>query len=326
MGENRAGGGGRSSPGAARLSTTRWWPPPRIALVGRRRGWLSPVGCGIVGAMTAPAPTVLVTGATDGIGRETALELARRGARVIVHGRREAAARAVVEAIRAAGRTGAAEPLLADLASLAEARGLARVLAERGERVDVLVNNAGVYMNERSVTGDGFELTIAVNHLAPFVLTHALLDSPAGASLRRIVNVSSMAHSRGAIDLADLSFERRPFEPYAAYAQSKLANVLFSTELARRLAARGVTANALHPGVVSTKLLTEGFGVRGSDSLAKGARTSVRLALDEDVAAVTGQYFVDGAIAPSSRAARDAELARALYDASARMTQTPPLP
>lgn len=276
--------------------------------------------------MSDPSPTVLVTGATDGIGKETALELARRGARVIVHGRREAAARAVADAIRAEGKGSAAEPVLADLASLAEARGIARALADRGERVDVLVNNAGVYTNERRLSGDGFELTIAVNHLAPFVLTHALLASPAGAALRRIVNVSSMAHARGVVDQEDLSFERRSFDPYGAYAQSKLANVLFTTELARRLAGRGVTVNALHPGVVSTKLLTDGFGVRGSDSLAKGARTSVRLALDGDVAGVTGEYFVDGAVAPTSRAAKDAVLARELYETSCRLTDTAPLP
>jgi NAD(P)-dependent dehydrogenase (short-subunit alcohol dehydrogenase family) len=233
---------------------------------------------------------------------------------VIVHGRREAAARAVVDALRKAGGE-PLEPVIADLASFASVHGITRTLEARSVRVDVLVNNAGVYMNEETRSADGFETTIAVNHLAPFILTHDLLASPVGEGLKRIVNVSSMAHARGEIRTDDLSFERRGFDPYGTYA---------TTELARRLGARA-TVNALHPGVVSTKLLTEGFGMRGPDSLAEGAATSVHLALDPSVAKVTGKYFDDCKIARASAAAGDAELARELYELSAKLTGTTPL-
>lgn len=269
---------------------------------------------------------VLVTGATDGIGRETAVALARRGARVIVHGRSRARVDGTVAAVEAARPGAAMEPWIADLASLAEARGVGAALDARGVAVDVLVANAGVYQRERATSRDGHELTFAVNHLAPVALAHALLASRAGAALRRVVVVSSIAHSRGVLDLDDLDFHRRGFDPYATYAASKLANVLFAVELARRVRARGTTVNALHPGVVSTKLLTEGFGVRGNDSLEQGAATSVRLALDEDVAATTGGYFAAGRPAPTAAAARDAALARRFYERSVALAGVDPLP
>lgn len=262
---------------------------------------------------------MLVTGATDGIGRETALELARRGARVIVHGRSRERAAETFEALCAVRPDAALDPLLLDLSRLDDVRGAAAVLDGRGVRVDVLLNNAGIYAREHAMSPDGFEMTLAVNHLAPFVLTHALLASPAGERLSRIVNVSSIAHTRGTLVLDDLSFVRRGFDHYGAYAASKLANVLFTVEIARRLRGRGVTANALHPGVVSTKLLTEGFRMSGRDSVAAGAATSVRLALDADVAGVTGGYFSDGKPAAVSAAGRDGALARRFYEQSAAM-------
>ncbi|MFO0661288.1 MAG: SDR family oxidoreductase [Polyangiaceae bacterium] len=274
-------------------------------------------------------PVVLVTGATDGIGRETALELARRGARVVVHGRSEERLQATIEALRSIESANASEPLeplLIDLSRLDEVRTAGQTLSKRGIRVDVIVNNAGVYQRKRALSADGFEMTLAVNHLAPFVLTHALLASEAGASLKRIVNVSSIAQGRGQVVLDDLNFDKRGFDPYATYAASKLANVLFSVELARRLRPRGITVNALHPGVVSTKLLTEGFGVRGSDSLAKGAATSVKLALDPSVEEVTGQYFVDGHVARASTQAANESLVRSFYELSAKLTGTQELP
>jgi NAD(P)-dependent dehydrogenase (short-subunit alcohol dehydrogenase family) len=274
----------------------------------------------------ATGPVVLVTGATDGIGRETAIELARRGARVIVHGRSAAKAEATRAAVEQTRAGAGLEPVVADLASLAEARGIAATLDARGASIDVLLNNAGVFMKSRESSRDGHEVTFAVNHLAPFALTHALLAAKSGASLRRVVNVSSIAHSRGRVDLDDLGFERRGFDAYATYAASKLANVLFTVELARRLAARGVTVNALHPGVVSTKLLTQGFGMRGSDSLAEGAATSVRLALDEDVASVTGGYFAAEKPANVAPAGRDLALARRFYEKSAELAGVAPLP
>lgn len=273
-----------------------------------------------------PAPVVLVTGATDGIGRETATALARRGARVLVHGRDEARARAVAAGLPRANGVEPLAPLICDLGRLADVRAAGEALDRRGVSIDVLLNNAGIYARERALTADGHESSFGVNHLGPFALTHALLAAKAGASLRRIVNVSSMAHARGTIVLDDLDFARRPYDAYGAYAASKLANVLFSFEAARRLRGRGITVNALHPGVVSTKLLTQGFGVRGGDSLAEGAATSVRLALDADLATTTGAYFDDGRERQAAAAAHDRALARALYEKSAALAGVVPWP
>jgi NAD(P)-dependent dehydrogenase (short-subunit alcohol dehydrogenase family) len=169
-------------------------------------------------------------------------------------------------------------------------------------------------------------MTFAVNHLAPFLLTHLLLARPCGAALRRIVNVSSIAHSRGRVDLDDPQLLRQPFSSYASYATSKLANVLFTVELARRLEARKIAVNALHPGVASTKLLTEGFEMEGSDSLAESAATSVMLAVDPSVEGVTGRYFVRGRPSPANPVASDPVLVRRFYELSAELTGVDPLP
>jgi len=277
--------------------------------------------------MSGAAPLIIVTGATDGIGQETALELARRGARVIVHGRSEGKTEAVRAAIaRETGRP--AEPaLIADLASLSQVRAMAEAFVARGEPLDVLVNNAGIFSKTLSRTDGGVESTFAVNHLAPFLMTHLLLDALRLADSGRVVNVSSVAHTRGAITLADLDTAKAPFSGYGAYASSKQANVLFTVELSRRLGAESrVTVNALHPGVVSTKVLLEGFGMQGNDSLAEGARTSVFLALDPSVKNVRGQYFVRAKPAPASPSATAAELARAFYLRSAELVGAQPLP
>lgn len=276
--------------------------------------------------MTLPEhPIVLVTGSSDGIGRTTAVELAKRGARVIAHGRRADRVAETVALLRRHGRAEPLDPLVIDLGRLADVRNAGALLDERGVRVDVLLNNAGVFMNERVMTADGFEQTFAVNHLAPFALTHALLSSQAGGALRRIVNVSSIAHTRGSLDLDDLSYTRRRFDPYGAYAASKLANVLFTVELARRLRGRDIAVNALHPGVVSTKLLTEGFGMQGDDSLEEASVTSVRLSLDADLASVTGGYFANGKPAQMNPVARDEKLARRFYEISAKLAGVSPV-
>jgi NAD(P)-dependent dehydrogenase (short-subunit alcohol dehydrogenase family) len=264
-----------------------------------------------------------VTGATDGIGLATAAELVRRGATVVVHGRKDdriARAVATLRGLRdAAGSV--AEPVRADFASLAEVRAMGEALAARPPGLDVVVHNAGVYMNERVLSQDGFEMTFAVNHLAPFVLTHALLAgitedpaSPTAARLARVVVVSSVAHTRGRLALDSVARAPSDFEPYAAYAASKLANVAFTVELARLLAPRGITVNALHPGVVSTKLLTEGFKMDGPDSVEQGAATSVMLALDPDVAATTGAYFVQSRRTAPSVTATDGAFARRFFE------------
>lgn len=273
-------------------------------------------------------PIILVTGATDGIGRETARQLTRRGARVLVHGRRAERAAEVVAELRtmASGPNALPlEPVVFDLARLSEVRVGAAELVRRGEPIAVIVHNAGVYMRERVLTEDGFEMTMAVNYLAPFLLTHLMIDSPVWGSIRRIVNVSSQVHRSASLDLDDLGLRRLPFDGYQNYAASKLANVLFTVELARRLSGRDVTVNALHPGVVSTKLLTEGFRARGPDPLAKGAATSVRLALDEDIAKVSGEYFSNGRLASKSPLANDADFVRRLYERTAELVGATPI-
>lgn len=279
-------------------------------------------------------PVVLVTGSTDGIGLETARGLARRGAQLILHGRRAERLAAATAAVQeAAGRSDAVVGTVqGDLAVLAEVRRLAGALTA-GPPPEVLINNAGVFERQRLLSADGFERTLAVNHLAPFLLTHLLLADPkTGQALQRVVNVSSVAHSRGQLVLDDLGFQRRPFDGYTAYAASKLANVLFTVELAQRLGAAGraVTTNALHPGVVSTKLLTEGFQMQGADSLAEGAATSILLALDPKYGpppggGATGGYYSAGRPAAMSPAARDPALLRAFYDRSLELTGAPPL-
>jgi NAD(P)-dependent dehydrogenase (short-subunit alcohol dehydrogenase family) len=252
--------------------------------------------------------THLVTGATDGIGKQTALELAKQGLHVLVHGRSEQKA---IDAVKALGK-GSFEPVWGDLGVLKEVHALAdRVLAKHPV-LDVLINNAGVFMKERKLSPDGFELTMAVNHFAPFVLTHRLLPALKG----RVVHVSSMAHMRGSIDLKDLSFEKH-FDGYGAYSASKLANVLFSNELARRV--KKPTSNALHPGVIKTKLLATGFGMGGA-SLASGAVTSVYCATAPELAKVTGEYFSDGRKSSASSEGQNAQLARAFYEESCRLT------
>ncbi len=270
-------------------------------------------------------PIILVTGATDGIGRETARELTRRGARVLVHGRNPGRVADTVAELRSLGGA-PPEPVVADLASLAAVRAMAAELAARGVQPEVLLHNAGVYMKRREHSADGFEMTLAVNHLAPFLLTHLLLASSVGDQLRRIVNVSSMAHNRGRIDLEDVQQLRASFNSYASYASSKLANVLFTVELARRLAQRKVMVNALHPGVSSTKLLTEGFEMEGSDSIEASAATSVMLCVDPGLAQATGGYYVRGKPAPMHAVARDVELGRRFYEVSVGMTGAVPLP
>jgi retinol dehydrogenase-14 len=260
---------------------------------------------------------VLVTGATDGIGRQTALELLRRGARVFVHGRTAEKASAVTAEL--AKESGSADlvAMSADLSSMSEVRRLANDVAAQTDRLDVLLNNAGVFLHERRLTEGGLETTMAVNHLAPFLLTHLMLPLLRKSEQGRIVTVSSIAHSRGRIDVHDLTFAGY-YHGYTAYAASKLANVLFAYEMAHRLKGTAITSNTLHPGVIATKLLRTGFG-SGGGSLAEGAATSIKLAMDPGLGTVTGKYFADEREQASSPASHDRQLQRRLYEVSAKV-------
>ncbi len=263
--------------------------------------------------MIAQGKVILVTGATGGIGWATAAALARHGAHVIVHGRSAAKAEAAAKDLRRK-TDGTLDSLAADLSTAAAVAGLARQVLERYPRLDVLINNAGVFMNTRTLTADGLEATWAVNHLAYFVLTNALLDRLKASAPSRIVIVSSNVHRGAPVDFDNLQGERQ-YDGYSAYGRSKVCNVLYAYALARRLAGSSVTVNALHPGVIRTNLLKTGWG-GGGDSLERGAETPVYLAADDSVAGVTGQYFVDKRPTPSAKLTYDEALQERLWAVS----------
>ncbi len=245
---------------------------------------------------------ILITGGTDGIGLETARQLARRGATVDVHGRSAAKVAAV-----AAELGGGAAGHVADLTDLEAVRAMCAALRDRGAPIHVLVLNAGLFAKERVTTPDGRESSLAVNHDAHVLLVDELL----GLAVRRVVVVSSVAHLRGRLVLGDLDWRDRPFDGYGAYAASKLANAVYAAELARRTP--GVSVNSLHPGVITTKLLREGFQMDGYDSLTNGAATSVFLALDAP-ADLTGAYLAGSRVAAHNPAVDDRALGAQFWD------------
>ncbi len=265
----------------------------------------------------------LVTGANTGIGYATAVGLAERGATVVMLCRDAArGATAVRDAQQATGNPHV-ELLLCDLASLESIRQAATDFQARHGALHVLINNASVIPRQREVTVDGLERQFAVNHLAYFLLTNLLLDVVKASAPARIINVSSQVHSSGVVDFADLQAERS-YRPTQVYANSKLMNVLFTFELARRLVGTGVTVNCLHPGVVDTNLGRDYSGLprsvpRGGLSWAEGARTSLYLATAPEVKDVTGRYFRGEAEARPSATAQDEKLARRLWDVSTEL-------
>ncbi len=261
--------------------------------------------------------TILVTGATDGIGKATALALAQQGHLVIVHGRTTTKARGAFDELYGVTGSEYLDYAVGDFSRLSDVRALASEVIERHPGLDTLVNNAGIYLNTRELSADGFELTLAVNHLAPYLLTRLLIPALKLSAPARIVNVSSTVHMRGKIDFDDLNSERA-YSAYGAYAASKLANVLSSNALARRLAPARVTSNALHPGVITTKLLSAGFNMTGAETT-RGAQTSVYLATAPEVEGVTGRYFDDKREKPASESARDEALQERLWRVSAEM-------
>lgn len=267
----------------------------------------------------------LVTGATSGIGKEVARALLRRGITVGIVARQPEKGERVAAELAAAG--GKVELLVADLALQSEVRRLAAQARQRLPRLAVLVNNAGALFGERQVTADGIESTFALNHLGYFLLTRELEPVLRANHPARIVNVASAVHSTARLDFDDLMSERG-YSAMRAYARSKLANVVFTYELARRLDPSAVTANCLHPGVVAT-----GFGRGGGATFStlyevgkpfmrspeRGADTAVWLATDLALAGVSGRYFVDRRAVRSSDASYDLELGRRLWQASERL-------
>ena len=287
---------------------------------------------------THPGPmtgrTVLVTGATTGIGKATAVGLATMGAHVAITGRDLGRAEQAAREIRATGG-GPVDVFVADLSEQAEVRRLADEVRQHYPHIDVLVNNVGGYWNTRHVTADGLERTFALNHLAPFLLTNLLLASLRHGGPARVVTVSSNAHATGRIDFDDLQAERT-YSGARAYNQSKLANVLFTYELARRLAGSAVTANALHPGVVSTSFGAEDPGrvqrilvplIRPfMKTPTQGAATTIHVATATGLENVTGRYFADSKPKRSSARSHDTVVAARLWTVSAEMVGAPLTP
>jgi NAD(P)-dependent dehydrogenase (short-subunit alcohol dehydrogenase family) len=272
----------------------------------------------------------LVTGANSGIGKSTAQALAKLGATVVMVCRDRRRAEPIRDAIKTATANPNVDLMICDLSSQTDIRRFAAEFLDTHNRLDVLVNNAGVVVSERSLTEDGIETTFAVNHLGYFLLTNLLLGLLKKSSPARIVNVSSAAHTVGRIDFDNLQGEKK-YGRFSAYANSKLANVLFTYELARRLEGTGVTVNCLHPGTVATGLFRnlpkpiEALIKLVTVNPDKGAMTSVYLASSPDVEAVSGKYFVRKRATQTSKESYNKEVARRLWEVSEAMTGSMPL-
>jgi NAD(P)-dependent dehydrogenase (short-subunit alcohol dehydrogenase family) len=270
---------------------------------------------------------VVITGATSGIGRIAAEALAAQGARIVLVARDEGRAESVVARLREVAPQVAHRAHIGDLLSLADTKRVGDRIAAEESRIDVLINNAGNIFARRALTADGMERTFALNHMAYFLLTHQLRDRLVASAPARIVNTASAAHRGNVLDFGDLQMEKR-YRPMTAYGRSKLANILFTRELARHLAGTGVTTNCLHPGFVATRFgQSEGgvFAAMVSLSMVfaskpeRGAKTIVHLAASPDAAAVTGGYFVDCREVVPSRKAQDEVAARRLWQESLRL-------
>ena len=270
---------------------------------------------------------VLVTGASSGLGLETARGLAAQGATVVLLVRSRERGEAAIAEIRRGVPDASLHLVLGDLYVMAEVRRAAADFRSRWDRLDVLVHNAGLIHESRQVTADGFERTFALNHLAPFLLTYELREWLARSAPARVVTVASAAHRWGALDFDDLQAERG-YKEMTAYGNSKLCNILFSNELARRLAGTGVTSNSLHPGTVRTNFGQSGgfwlrLGMKVAApfflSAAGGARTSIYLATSPEVEGVTGKYFEKCKPATPRRAALSPDVAKRLWDVSAKL-------
>ena len=281
--------------------------------------------------------TVLVTGANTGIGKETALDLAKRGARVIMACRNlHKAEKALKEIVQKSGNKNIVAKRL-DLASLKSVREFAEDVNKNEARLDVLINNAGLlFMNDKTIirTEDGFETHMGVNHLGHFLLTNLLLDLLKKSAPSRIVVVSSMTHNSWGFTTTGFNFENMngeiDYKPHEAYGQSKLANILFTRELARRLDGTGVTANSLHPGVIKTDIFDRNLSTFQSITINyifphfgktafEGAQTTIHLAVSEELDGVTGLYFADCKEKRPGETALDDQAAKKLWEVSAKL-------
>lgn len=272
----------------------------------------------------------LISGATNGIGRAAALALARQGMTLVIVGRNPARTQAVLDEIHAISGHKRSEMIVADLSVMAEVRRAAAEFQARFDRLDVLMNNAGAVFSSRQETADGYEMTFALNHLSYFLLTNLLLERLKASAPARIVNVSSGAHHGATINFDDLHLRQGyGMGGFKAYSQSKLANVLFTYELARRLAGSGVTANAMHPGFVATGFGRNNGGLMGATigllqrfalTPEQGADTLVYLATSPEVEGVTGQYFEKRRPQRSSAASYDEAAAQRLWEVSEQLT------
>jgi len=267
--------------------------------------------------------TCVVTGANSGIGKETALALAKMGARVVLVCRNEEKGEAALADIRREATAAQLDLMIADMSSFASVRALAGQIREKCPRLDVLINNAGAAVPKRTLSADGIEMTVAGNHLGAALLTLLLLDLLKASAPARIINVSSEAQRRAPLDMNDLQFERRKYQALAAYGQSKLLMNAFTFELARRLAGTSVTANCLHPGVVRTNIWPSNppllfkiiLGVMKPFMLdsKRGAEVTIYLATSPDVTNVTGEYFVKAKVAPPNPLSRDPKIAAEIW-------------
>ncbi|TMD05544.1 MAG: SDR family oxidoreductase [Chloroflexi bacterium] len=279
--------------------------------------------------------TVLITGATSGIGLKASIALARMGARVVMVGRDSSKTAQKVAEVRAQSGSAIVDSLLCDVASQAQVHALADSFRATYDRLDVLVNNAGTVFARRTLTEDHLEATFAVNYLSVFLLTNLLLDRLIGSAPARVVNVASNGHYGGTMDFNDLGFERG-YQIMRAYSRSKLAEVLFTRELARRLEGTGVTVNCVHPGAVATSIWDRApVYARPIFALAKriamispeaGAATIVYLASSPEVVGKTGLYFEKNHPKAPSRLALDDALATRLWDESAKLVELAPRP
>ena len=271
----------------------------------------------------------MVTGATAGIGKITAMSLAGMGAEVIVTGRNQQKLEDTVQFIKTETGNDSVQYLLADYSDLEQVRGLAMTFEERFSHLDVLVNNAGAFFNSRIDTMHGVEMTFLINHLAPFLLTNLLLGTMQNSKRARIINVASEVHKQGTMNFRDIGFKNGYFG-MKAYARSKLANILFTYELVRRLKDSNVTVNTLHPGHVATDIWKTNFSIIGpflkwviglfALTPEEGADNSIYLASSADVAGVSGRYFVKRESVKSSPISYDKEIAQRLWDFSENLT------